>query len=158
MSQHKHNKPCAQHRHSDLWWPSKAHQLITVTDRNSQLLVIKSELRLTKSELRGIAIVTERLCSQNCEFLTIIRLFFYFLISGGNGLLLPNARIKYNFTHQTFPQPLTKRSCKTLLCMCESCQAIFHNNILYREIAHSRKGTSYARALRMSAVRYFCFH
>ncbi len=30
MAQHKHNKPCA-HRHSDLWWPSKAHKPVTVT-------------------------------------------------------------------------------------------------------------------------------
>ncbi len=30
MAQYKHNKPCA-HRHSDLWWPSKAHK--PVTDR-----------------------------------------------------------------------------------------------------------------------------
>ncbi len=32
MAKHKHNKPCAQHRHSDLWWPSKAHQPVTVTE------------------------------------------------------------------------------------------------------------------------------
>ncbi len=46
--------------------------------------------------------------------------------------------------------------------MCESCQAIFRNNILYREIARSRKGTSYVHALCecQSAVRVrsFCFH
>ncbi len=28
MAQHKHNKPCS-HRHSDLWWPSKAHKPLT---------------------------------------------------------------------------------------------------------------------------------
>ncbi len=49
------------------------------------------------------------------------------------------------------PQPLTKRSYKTYkIRMCECCQVIFRNNILYREIARSRKGTSYAHALRMS--------
>ncbi len=57
-------------------------------------------------------------------------------------LLKPHVQIKYNVTHQTFPQPLTIRSCKIIVCMCESCQAIFHNNILYREITRSRKGTS----------------
>ncbi len=57
------------------------------------------------------------------------------------------------------PQPLTKRSYKTTLCMCESCQVIFRNNILYREIVHSLKGMSYACTLRMSVsgVRSICF-
>ncbi len=36
MAQHKHNKPCAQHIHSDLWWPSKAHQPVTVTEPPSK--------------------------------------------------------------------------------------------------------------------------
>ncbi len=61
---------------------------------------------------------------------------------------------------RTFPQPLTKHSCKTILCTCKSCHAIFLNNILYREIVCSRKGTSYVYALCecQSAVRSFCFH
>ncbi len=98
--------------------------------------------------------------NQNCEIKSRNNLF-YFLISGGNGLpLLPNAHIKYNVTHQTFPQPLTKCSCKTILCLCESCHAIFRNNIFYKEIARSREGTSYVYTLCecQSAVRSFCFH
>ncbi len=31
MAQHKHNKPCP-HRHSNLWWPSKAYKPVTVTE------------------------------------------------------------------------------------------------------------------------------
>ncbi len=59
--------------------------------------------------------------SQSCEIKSSNNLF-NFLISVGNGasiLLRPNARIKYTVTHQTFPQPLMKRSCKTTLCMCK---------------------------------------
>ncbi len=78
--------------------------------------------------------------------------FFYFLISGGNELpyyyLMHGLNIILHI--RLNPQPLTKRSYKTTLCMCESCQVIFRNNILYREIERSRKGTSYAHALRMS--------
>ncbi len=94
--------------------------------------------------------------NQNCEIKSRNNLF-YFLISGGNGLpLLPNAHIKYNVTHQTFPQPLTKCSCKTILCLCESCHAIFRNNIFYKEIARSRKGSSYVYTL--SRFMDLCAH
>ncbi len=88
---------------------------------------------------------------QNCEIKSCNNLF-YFLISGGNEL--PYYYLMHGLNIilciRLNPQPLTKRSCKTTLCMCESCQAIFRNNILYEEIARSRKGMSYARALRMS--------
>ncbi len=84
--------------------------------------------------------------NQNCEIKSPNNLF-YFLISGGNDLpyyyLMHGLNIILHI--RLNPQPLTKRSCKTTSCMCESCQAIFRNNILYREIARSRKGTSYAR-------------
>ncbi len=86
---------------------------------------------------------------QNCEIKSRNNLF-YFLISGNEPpyyYLMHGLNIILHI--RLNPQPLTKRSYKTTLCMCESCQVIFRNNILYREIARS-KGTTYARALRMS--------
>ncbi len=88
---------------------------------------------------------------QNCEIKSRNNLF-NFLISSGNELpyyyLMAGLNIILHI--RLNPQPLTKRSCKTTSCMCESCQVIFRNNIRYREIARSRKGTAYARPLRMS--------
>ncbi len=52
------------------------------------------------------------------------------------------------------PQPLTKRSYKTTLCMCESCQAIFCNNILYREIA--RLSERHVLCTRFANVSQWC--
>ncbi len=71
---------------------------------------------------------------QNCEIKSRNNLFKFFnqWRKRASIQLGPNAQIKYNVTHQTFP----------ILCMCEYWQAIFCNNILNREIARSRKGTS----------------
>ncbi len=79
---------------------------------------------------------------QNCEIKSRNNLFNFFnqWRKRASILLGPNAQIKYNVTHQTFP----------ILCMCEYWQAIFCNNILNREIARSRKGTSCVCALRIS--------
>ncbi len=94
--------------------------------------------------------------NQNCEIKSHNNLL-YFLISGGNELpyyyLMHGLNIILHI--RLNPQPLTKRSYKTTLCMCESCQVIFRNNIIYREIARSWKGTSYARSLRMSVSGAF---
>ncbi len=37
------NKPFAQHRHSDLWWPSKVHQLVTMTGARNNREKVKGE-------------------------------------------------------------------------------------------------------------------
>ncbi len=55
MAQHKHNKPCL-HRHSNLWWPSKAYKPVTVTEPPLQGADSRrSTVRSTKQESRRVA-------------------------------------------------------------------------------------------------------